>query len=131
LTVTDYYRLLEVHREASNEEIKKAYRHLAKAYHPDRNRGDPDAEGRLKEINEAYQVLGDEAKRRRYDILTRQPFNRHVYGRDDLTDDLIDILGVFSRRGFGMRGFGGCRGRGYGKRGCARRTWKAPGEPKG
>ena len=53
----DYYAILGVSREASQEEIKKAYRRLALKYHPDRNPGDKEAEERFKEINEAYQTL--------------------------------------------------------------------------
>lgn len=65
----DYYKILGVDRNASDEEIKRAYRKLALKYHPDRNPGDKSAEERFKEINEAYQVLGDPAKRARYDQL--------------------------------------------------------------
>lgn len=65
----DYYKILGVDRKASDEEIKRAYRKLALKYHPDRNRGDKQAEERFKEINEAYQVLSDPEKRARYDQL--------------------------------------------------------------
>ena len=64
----DYYRTLGVTPEVSSEDIKKAYRHLALKYHPDRNPDDHDGEEQLKAINEAYQVLGDEGKRQRYDF---------------------------------------------------------------
>jgi curved DNA-binding protein CbpA len=79
LAVKDYYRLLGFEREASGEEIKKAYRKLALQYQPDRNRGDPVCEDRLKEVNEGYQFLANEEKRRRYDLTHQQSFNRHVY----------------------------------------------------
>jgi len=63
----DYYEILGVNKNATPEEIKKAYRNLALKYHPDRNSSDNDAEKKFKEINEAYQVLSNEEKRARYD----------------------------------------------------------------
>ena len=63
----DYYEVLDVKRDASEEEIKKAYRRLARQYHPDRNPGDKSAEARFKEVQTAYDVLSDKEKRARYD----------------------------------------------------------------
>ncbi|MCL6450369.1 MAG: molecular chaperone DnaJ [Acetobacteraceae bacterium] len=63
----DFYEVLGVSRDASPEEIKKAYRRLARQHHPDANPGDPQAEARFKEINRAYEVLSDPDKRARYD----------------------------------------------------------------
>jgi len=63
----DYYDILGVSRKASAEEIKRAYRKLAKQYHPDRNKSDPRAADKFKEVQEAYNVLSDEKKRSAYD----------------------------------------------------------------
>ena len=63
----DYYQVLGVTKNASSAEIKKAYRKLAQDFHPDRNRGNKDAEERFKEISAAYDVLGDSEKRKSYD----------------------------------------------------------------
>ncbi|XP_054286148.1 dnaJ homolog subfamily B member 3-like isoform X3 [Macrosteles quadrilineatus] len=76
--MVDYYRVLEVHRQASVAEIKKAYRKLALKWHPDKNPDNPDeANKKFKEISEAYEVLSDEKKRRVYD----------QYGKDGLNQD--------------------------------------------
>ena len=63
----DYYQILGVEKNASQDEIKSAYRKLAKKYHPDLNKDNPDAADKFKEVNEAYEVLGDEKKRQNYD----------------------------------------------------------------
>ena len=63
----DYYEVLGVGRESSGDELRKAYKREALKFHPDRNPGDPTAEAKFKEVNEAYQVLGDEQKRHVYD----------------------------------------------------------------
>ena len=65
----DYYKVLGVDKKASQDDIKKTYRKLAVKYHPDKNPGDKKAEEKFKEINEAYDVLGDAAKRKKYDEL--------------------------------------------------------------
>ncbi len=65
----DYYKILGVTRKATDKEIKAAYRKLARKHHPDVNQGDARSEARIKEINEAYEVLSDAGKRRRYDEL--------------------------------------------------------------
>ena len=65
----DYYKILGVARDADESEIKRAYRQLALKYHPDKNPGDQKSEERFKEINEAHEVIGDKAKRQKYDQL--------------------------------------------------------------
>ncbi len=70
----DYYKLLCVTRQASEKEIKKAYKKLAKKYHPDFNQGDKNAEDQFKEISEAYQVLSNTEKRKQYDLFGHDGF---------------------------------------------------------
>jgi len=93
----DYYAVLGVSRHADQEEIKKAYRRLARRYHPDVNRGDSEAAERFKEINEAYEVLGDPAKRRRYDLYGEgagipSVFERGFEGFGDPFGGLFDLF---------------------------------------
>ncbi|MBU2550460.1 MAG: DnaJ domain-containing protein [Proteobacteria bacterium] len=118
--IKDYYQVLRVDRDASPEEIKKAYRSQAKDCHPDANGGDRQKEDRFKEINEAYQVLGDSETKRRYDFLCQSVRAAGTTGPIDIEVE----LGAFLRTLFehGLRGLGGgCRGRGFGGRGCGRR----------
>ena len=71
MATKDFYSVLGVAEKASADDIKKQYRRLAKQYHPDTNKGDPKSADRFKEISEAYQVLGDEKKRKQYDEMRR------------------------------------------------------------
>ena len=73
----DYYATLGVNKSSTEKEIKQAFRKLARKHHPDVNPNDKAAESRFKDINEAYEVLGDAAKRKKYDELGRRTGARH------------------------------------------------------
>lgn len=90
----DYYEVLGVDRGADQETIKKAYRKLAKKYHPDMNPGDKEAEAKFKEATEAYGVLSDEEKRRQYDQYGHAAFENGGAGGFDFTNmDMGDLFG--------------------------------------
>jgi len=108
---TDYYKLLGVSKNASEDEIKKAYRKLAMKYHPDHARDDKSAEEKFKKISEAYAVLSDKEKRKQYDEFGSAGFHQKYSQEDIFRDfDLGDILREF---GFGSGAF---PGRGSGRR---------------
>ncbi len=96
----EYYKVLGVAKGASAEEIKKAFRKLALKYHPDRNKGDKEAEDKFKEINEAYAVLSDPKKKQEYDTYGSSGFKQR-YSQEDIFkgSDINDIL-----RGMGLGG---------------------------
>lgn len=115
---SDYYDILGVSRDASQEEIKSAYRKQAMKYHPDRNQGDKEAEEKFKQIAEAYEVLSNPDKRQRYDRYGHEGVRGGGGGYDFQHFDLADALRIFMEEGFGMGGFGDLfGGRSSGRRG--------------
>ena len=112
----DYYEVLGVSKGASDDEIKKAYRKMAKQYHPDLNPGDATAEAKFKEANEAYEVLSDADKKARYDQYGHAGVDPNFgaggfgggFGGFGDAFDLGDILGSMLGGGCGG-GFGGGR----------------------
>lgn len=109
----DYYEVLGVERTTDQQEIKRAYRRMAVKYHPDKNKGDKEAEERFKEAAEAYSVLSNAEKRARYDRFGHAGLGQTGGGIDpDIFADFGDILGDFFGFGdiFGGRRQGGGRG---------------------
>src|SRR5688572_992012 len=100
----DYYQTLGIAKAATGKEIKQAFRKLARKFHPDVNPGDKTAESKFKEINEAYEVLGDSDKRRKYDELGA---NWRMY-------EQAQQQGYGAPGGFDFSGFGGGAGPGQG-----------------
>ncbi|MBQ9085764.1 MAG: molecular chaperone DnaJ [Clostridia bacterium] len=105
----DYYEVLGLNKSAGETEIKKAYRTLAKKYHPDMNPGDAEAEAKFKEVNEAYAVLSDADKKAKYDQFGHAAFDPAAGGGSGFGgfggfgdfSDLGDIFGSFFGGGFG------------------------------
>jgi len=103
---TDYYDILGVSRTASAEEIKKAYRKLAREYHPDANNGSPEAEAKFKQLAEAYEVLSDADRRRHYDMFGAQGARGAGPGGLGIDDIFDAFFGGRSSSPFGRGGFG-------------------------
>ena len=111
----DYYEVLDVSREASEADIKKAYRRLARSHHPDANPGDAGAEERFKELTEAYEVLSNPEARQAYDTYGHQvprgaPGGGYPGGGDPFGGGFQDIFEVFFGDRFGGSFFGGGNG---------------------
>ncbi|MDY6954947.1 MAG: DnaJ domain-containing protein [Thermodesulfobacteriota bacterium] len=121
----DYYALLGIGREATADQIKSAYRKQAMAFHPDRNGGSNASEERLKEINRAYEVLGDEAQRRRYDPLWGRHGKNTAPGqqREEAPPFSAGVFWRVVHQGFSARDMRRCKRRGFMKGGCAKRAW--------
>ena len=103
--MSDYYELLGVSRNASAEDIKKAYRKLALKYHPDRNKGSKDSEERFKEVTEAYETLRDSEKRALYDRYGKQGVRGAGAGAGAAGFDFSDAIDIFMRDFGGFSGF--------------------------
>ena len=103
----DYYKILGVNLESSDSEIKKAYRGLSMKYHPDRNSGNSQAEEKFKEINQAYEILGDKESRRRYDLSKNNPFMNMTNNSNIRVP--VNPDEIFSMM-FGMNGLNGLNG---------------------
>ncbi|MDQ7084504.1 MAG: molecular chaperone DnaJ [Sulfurovum sp.] len=105
-----YYEILEINKECSASELKKAYRKLAMKYHPDRNPDDKEAEDKFKVVNEAYQVLSDEEKRSIYDRYGKEGLEGQGAGRGGFggsnSDDIMDMFNSMFSGGGGGGGFG-------------------------
>ena len=106
----DYYETLGVSKDASQEDIKKAYRKLAMKYHPDHSGGSKENEEKFKEISEAYAVLSDEEKRKQYDTFGSEGFQQR-YSQEDIFRD-VDLGDILREFGFGGASFFTSGGRG-------------------
>ena len=100
----DYYEILGVARDADAETIKKAFRKLALEFHPDRNQGDKESEEKFKKINEAYQILSDDQKRRMYDRYGKEGISGAYSGASGGGFDFSSIFGDFFEQAFGGGG---------------------------
>jgi molecular chaperone DnaJ len=113
-TKRDYYEVLGVSRDADTDQIERAFRKLARQHHPDRNIGDPEAEGKFKELTEAHDVLTDETKRDRYDRYGHagiEGMSEAGFGQPTSFADIVnDLFGFMGGQGGGRRQRGPQRG---------------------
>lgn len=107
---TDYYKILGIGKTASDTEIKKAYRKLAMKYHPDKTKGDKNAEETFKKVSEAYAVLSDKEKRKQYDTYGSTGFQQRFTQEDIFRG--FDFADIFKEFGFGGGAFSFGFGRG-------------------
>ena len=127
----DYYEILGVSKQATDQEIKKAYRKLALQYHPDKNKGNKESEAKFKEINQAYEVLSDKQKRDNYDRFGSEGPQAQGFGGFGQ-----GFGGGFDGQGFDFGGFGGgfsdifetFFGQGMGGRATSKKRGPRPGE---
>jgi molecular chaperone DnaJ len=96
----DLYQVLGVPRDATQDDIKRAFRRLAREHHPDVNHGDPDAEHRFKEVSVAYETLSDPRRRQQYDVFGGEGFTPDMFG---FMGDVSDIFEAFFGSPFGRR----------------------------
>ena len=130
----DYYKILNLTRTASQDEIKKAYRKLALKYHPDKNSGDAEAEAKFKEVSEAYEILSDEKKRQIYDQYGADAVKSGAAGMgggagfSSMEEALRTFMGAFGGSGdnifdsFFGQGFGGNSRGEYARQGASKKT---------
>jgi curved DNA-binding protein len=135
MATRDYYDILGVNKNASEDELKRAYRKLAMKYHPDKNPNKKEAEERFKEINEAYAVLSDKEKRKQYDTFGKEGFRQRFTQEDifrgfDFDEILSGLFGGRGRREYRSGGRGGFDfGDLFGGQGAYQETGRVP--PKG
>ena len=134
MELKDYYQILNISRDASAEDIKKAFRRLALQYHPDRNQENVREAGeKFKEINEAYEALGDKHRRWQYDRLTSlSSYPRRTMTMEDIfnenvgSESVLEMLRRLAGMGFVVRGAGWGKPWSCGRRqgGQCRRQWR-------
>jgi DnaJ-class molecular chaperone len=117
----DYYRIMGLSGDTSEQEIKRTYRKLAMQYHPDRNRDDPYSAEKLKEINDAYHVLENKERRMTYDLMYHRRIEDDLFqGMESAHTDLESVLRRFAARQNSSSWRPSCRRKGERGRGCGK-----------